>query len=135
MPRASLATAGATPDPAWRPPLASAGSAAEPAEALAERLAPEVLLLRGARERWVARAGRTTVGLSRLPIDECARYAADWLFGKAPASPREGFSAPLALRFTIDDPKAIIWRRRPEPPSRRAGSSATGSGTTPQWAA
>ena len=44
--------------------------------------------------------------LSGLAIGECARYVADWLRGKAPPSPRDGFSAPLLLRFAVDDLKA-----------------------------
>jgi len=64
------------------------------------------VLLRGAHQRWVAQHRRTTVGLSKLSTGENARYVADWLRGKAPASPREGFSAPLMLRFAIDDVKA-----------------------------
>jgi hypothetical protein len=64
------------------------------------------VLLRDAHQRWVARHGRTTVGLSGLPLSESARYIADWLRGKALESPRERFSAPLMLRFAIDDVKA-----------------------------
>ena len=52
------------------------------------------------------RHGRTTVGLSGLSIGDCGRYVADWLRGKAPPSPRDGFSAPLILRFAVDDLKA-----------------------------
>jgi hypothetical protein len=69
-------------------------------------LEAESVLLRGAHQRWVAQHHRTTVGLSGLPIGECARYVADWLRGRAPPSPREGFSAPLILRFAVDDVKA-----------------------------
>ena len=91
------------PDPAWRPPsIPAAGSA----DSLAARLEAESLLLRGAHERWIAQHGRTTVGLSGLPISECGPYVADWLRGKAPPSPREGFSAPLTVRFAVDDVKA-----------------------------
>ena len=54
----------------------------------------------------MAQYGRSTVGLSGLEIGECARYVADWLRGKAPPSPRDGFSAPLILRFAVDDLKA-----------------------------
>ena len=39
-------------------------------------------------------------------MSECARYVADWLRGKALPSPREGFSAPLMVRFAVDDVKA-----------------------------
>src|SRR5258708_37447580 len=54
----------------------------------------------------MAQYGRSTVGLSGLLIGECARYVAEWLRGKAPPSPRDGFSAPLILRFAVDDLKA-----------------------------
>jgi hypothetical protein len=97
----------AIPDPFWRPPLIPTAVAAGSAESLAARLETEILLLRGAHERWVAQHRRTTVGLSGLPIGESARYVADWLRGKAPPSPREGFSAPLILRFAVDDVKAF----------------------------
>jgi hypothetical protein len=96
----------AQPDPAWRPPFSPAAAAAGSAESLAARLEAEILLLRGGHERWVAQHGRTTVGLSGLPIGESTRYVADWLRGKAPPSPREGYSAPLILRFAVDDVKA-----------------------------
>jgi len=46
------------------------------------------------------------VGLSGLATGDCARYVADWLRGKGPPSPRDGFSAPLILRFAVDDLKA-----------------------------
>jgi hypothetical protein len=97
----------AIPDPSWRPPLIPTAVAAGSAESLAARLETEILLLRSAHERWVAQHRRTTVGLSGLPIGESARYVADWLRGKAPPSPREGFSAPLILRFAVDDVKAF----------------------------
>jgi hypothetical protein len=96
----------ATADPAWRPPFIPAAVATGPADSLAARLEAESVLLRDAHQRWVAQHHRTTVGLSGLPIGECARYVADWLRGRAPPSPREGFSAPLILRFAVDDVKA-----------------------------
>jgi hypothetical protein len=96
----------ATPDPAWHPPFIPAAVATGPADSLAARLEAESVLLRDAHQRWVAQHHRTTVGLSGLPIGECARYVADWLRGRAPPSPREGFSAPLILRFAVDDVKA-----------------------------
>jgi hypothetical protein len=69
-------------------------------------LEEEVLLLHGAHQRWMAQHGRSTIGLSGLAIAEAARYVADWLRGKKPPSPRDGFSAPLILRFAVDDLKA-----------------------------
>ena len=96
----------AQPDPAWNPPFIPATVAGGSADSLAARLEAEILLLRGAYDRWVAQHGRSTIGLSGLPMGECARYVADWLRGKAPPSPRDGFSAPLILRFAVDDVKA-----------------------------
>jgi hypothetical protein len=96
----------AQPDPTWRPPFIPATVAGGSADSLAARLEAETLSLRGAYDRGVAQRGRSTVGLSGLPVGECARYVADWLRGKAPPSPRDGFSAPLILRFAVDDVKA-----------------------------
>jgi hypothetical protein len=96
----------AQPDPAWQPPFMPAALTNGSAESLASRLEAEILLLRGAYQRWKAQYGRSTVGLSGLEIGECARYVGDWLRGKAPPSPRDGFSAPLILRFAVDDLKA-----------------------------
>jgi hypothetical protein len=96
----------ARPDPAWRPPFVLGAVASGSAEAHASRLEAEIPLLEGAHKRWMEQHGRSTVGLSGLAIGECARYVADWLRGKAPLSPRDGFSAPLVLRFAVDDLKA-----------------------------
>jgi hypothetical protein len=97
----------AQPDPAWQPPFMPATVANGDAESLSSRLEAEILLLQGAHRRWVEEHGRSTVGLTGLPIGDCARYVADWLRGKAPPSPRDGLSAPLILRFAVDDLKAF----------------------------
>ena len=113
-----------TPDPAWRPPFVSAMVAGGTAEALAEELLAEVVRLQEAHQRWMAQYGRSTVGLSGLPIAACAHYVADWLSGKAPPSPRDGFSAPLILRFAVDDLKAYFLEAAAEtgrPSSRQLG--------------
>jgi hypothetical protein len=96
----------AQPDPTWKPPFVSAAVAGGDVEELAAELQAEVSLLQDAHQRWMARYGRSTVGLSGLSIAKCARYVADWLSGNAPPSPRDGFSAPLILRFAVDDLKA-----------------------------
>jgi hypothetical protein len=125
----------ATQDPTWQPPFTPAAVSAGPA-ALAARLEAEILRLQGAHDRWVAQHRRTTVGLSGLPIGECTRYVADWLRGKTPPSPREGFSALLILRFGVDDVKAYCLEAAAAgaatPSSRQLGDwfwneSATGS--------
>lgn len=92
----------ARPDPAWQPPLAPTASSDAPAA----RLEGEIAQLRSAHDRWVVQHGRSTVGLSGLPVAECGRIVAAWLDGERPPSPRDGFSPILMLRFAVDDLKA-----------------------------
>jgi hypothetical protein len=96
----------AQPDPAWQPPV-SPTAAAKDASALAEGLEDGISRLADAHRRWVEHNHRTTVGLSRLTISEAAHYVAEWVRGKPPPSPREGYSAPLLMRFAVDDLKAF----------------------------
>lgn len=96
----------AQPDPAWQPPFVPTPVANGSVESLASQMEAEILLLQEAHRRWMQKRGRSTVGLSGFAIGDGGRYVADWLRGMAPPSPREGFSAPLLLRFTVDDLKA-----------------------------
>ncbi len=91
------------PDPDWRPPPIPAPPAAGLAEALAAQLEAEIPQLRDVHLCWLAQRGRTAVGLCGLSSADCGRYVANWLRGNAPPSPREAFSAPLMLRFAVDD--------------------------------
>ena len=83
-----------------RPPLAADGAT------IADALESELALLDGGYRRSMAERGRTTVGLSGLSIAEVGRYIAAWLRGDNPASPNAEMSAPLTLRFAVDDLKA-----------------------------
>jgi hypothetical protein len=94
------------PDPTWRAPFAKpdldGASATRLADALedeSERV--ETLYRRAAEERR-----RTIVGLSGLSVGEAGRYMASWLWGQTPESPTPEMSAPLTLRFAVDDLKA-----------------------------
>ena len=53
------------------------------------------------------RFGRTTVGLSRLPPEAWAPYAAQFLTGTVPDSPVSGLSPALVVRYVADDMKAL----------------------------
>ena len=117
----------ARPDPEWRPPLIGAGTRDRSAEGLAAALEAEIDQLRDAQARWIAQHHRTTVGLSGLSMIACARYVADWLRGKAPASPRDGFSPPLLLRFAVDDVKAYCLE------AAAAGSAKPSSRQLTDW--
>jgi len=98
----------ARPDPAWHPPALPGGAPDAAPEAIAARLEAEIALLAEPHRRFVEQHGRSAVALSGLPIGDCGRYVAGWLCGLAPPSPREGFSAPLLLRFAVDDVKAYF---------------------------
>jgi hypothetical protein len=111
----------ARPDPAWQPTFMPTEIANGSLGTLASRMEAEILLLQGAHRRWMEQHGRSTVGLSGFTIGESARYVANWLQGKAPPSPRDGFSAPLILRFAVDDLKAYGLE-----------AAAAGSGMRPQ---
>ena len=115
----------ALPDPAWRPPFVPAAVASGSAEALASRLEAEIPMLQGAHRRWTEQHGRSTVGLSGLAIGDCARYVADWLRGIAPPSPRDRFSAPLILRFAVDDLKAYCLEAAGAVSARPSSSQLT----------
>jgi hypothetical protein len=52
------------------------------------------------------RPERTIVGLGGLSIGEAGRYMASWLREQTPESPSAEMSAPLTLRFAVDDLKA-----------------------------
>ena len=115
----------ARPDPAWQPPFILATIANGSAESLASRLEAEILLLQGAHRRWTEQHGRSTVGLSGLAIGDCARYIADWLRSKAPPSPRDRFSAPLLLRFAVDDLKAYCLEAAGSGPAKPSSLQLT----------
>lgn len=93
-------------DPAWRPPPLAAVPAGGAPAALAAQLAAEISLLADAHRRWIAKHGRTTVGVSGFAVPELGRYIGDWLCGREPSSPRTGVSPILLLRFAADDLKA-----------------------------
>jgi hypothetical protein len=86
------------PDANWRAPLAADGNGTA--------LESEMAQIEGAYRRSVTERGRTTVGLTGLPIEAVGRYIAGWLRGAMPPSPVAGMSPPLALRFAVDDLKA-----------------------------
>ena len=115
-----------TPDPDWQPPFMPSVITDGSPETLASRLEAEMLLLRGAHERWTAQHGRTTVGVSSLVIADAAHYVAEWLRGRNPESLRDGFSAPLLLRFAVDDLKAYALEAAAagpaKPSSRQLGN-------------
>jgi hypothetical protein len=87
----------ARPDPRWRPPAATSPSNA---------LAGEIASLDAAHRRFLAAHGRTQLGLSGLSIAEAGEYIGAWSRGDSPASRNAEMSAPLLLRFAVDDMKA-----------------------------
>jgi hypothetical protein len=96
-------------DPGWRPPLAKARLADGSVGSLATQLPIEIDELESAYRSFVAQRGRTLVGLGGLSILEAGRYIAAWLRGVTPNSPIRDMSAPLVLRFAVDDLEAYYF--------------------------
>jgi fermentation-respiration switch protein FrsA (DUF1100 family) len=94
------------PDSAWRPPLAKPDLNGASATRLAAALEDEGARVETLYRRAAEEPGRTIVGLSGLSIGEAGRYMASWLRGQNPESPSAEMSAPLVLRFAVDDLKA-----------------------------
>lgn len=94
------------PDAAWRPPITSSFLSEEPNAALARWLREEIRLLAQAHQQWKARHNRTTVGLARVSIEECADFVGGWMTGAVTPSPWSDLSGSMMLRFCVDDLKA-----------------------------
>ena len=94
------------PDPEWRPPFAKPDLDGASAARLAAALEDESERVEGAYRRAAKKRERTIVGLSGLSVGEAGRYMAGWLRGQTPESTNAEMSAPLALRFAVDDLKA-----------------------------
>jgi hypothetical protein len=94
------------PDPAWRAPFAKPDLDGASATRLAGALEDESARIETLYQRAATNRERTIVGLSGLSIGEAGRYMAAWLRGETPESPSAEMSAPLTLRFAVDDLKA-----------------------------
>ena len=94
------------PDPEWRPPFAKPDLDGASAARLAAALEDESERVEAAYRRAAKKRDRTIVGLSGLSVGEAGRYMAGWLRGQTPESTNAEMSAPLALRFAVDDLKA-----------------------------
>ena len=94
------------PDPTWRPPFAKPDLDGASAARLAVALEDESEQVEAAFRRAAKERERTIVGLSGLSIAEAGRYMAGWLREQTPQSPNAEMSAPLTLRFAVDDLKA-----------------------------
>jgi hypothetical protein len=94
------------PDPAWRPPFAKPDLNGASTTRLADGLEDESERVEALYRRATEQRGRTIVGLSGLSIGQAGRYMASWLRGQALESPSAEMSAPLTLRFAVDDLKA-----------------------------
>lgn len=97
-----------TPD--WRPAVAlprSASPTSGDAVAWATAFGAELDIVGHVQRQAVEERGRTTVGLSRQPVEAWPAYAAGFLSGNLPA-PTPGLpSSALSLRFLCDDIKAF----------------------------
>jgi hypothetical protein len=86
-----------------RPPaLVSDAERSDPATLL-DRLKAEDAKIRPAYEKAVVARGRSTVGASRVPLDDLAAFLVGFLGSEVPASPVKGQTLPQTFRFALDD--------------------------------
>lgn len=71
-----------------------------------ESVAAEIEQLRDAHSEFLARAGRTTAGISGLPLADAARLIDEFEQGFTPANAEWAMSSMLLYRFAADDIKA-----------------------------
>ena len=92
----------------WAPPfdVTAAPVDLDDHATLDRALRQEVLAIAPFHQRFVTSNGRTTIGLSGIGIEACARLLAASLAGPAPASPDAAVSPVQALRWAVDDLKA-----------------------------
>jgi hypothetical protein len=113
------------PDPAWRAPFPKPDLDCTSATRLAAVLEDESARVEAIYRRAAKGRERTIVGLSGLSVGEAGRYMASWLRGQTPESPTPEMSAPLTLRFAVDDLKAayieVALSSSAKPSSRQLG--------------
>ncbi len=113
------------PDPAWRPPFAKTDLDGASVRQLATALEEESERVQAMYRCAAKERGRSIVGLSGLSVGEAGRYMASWLRGQTPESPSPEMSAPLMLRFAVDDLKAayieVALSGSAKPSSRQLG--------------
>tara|TARA_R110000868_G_scaffold404811_1_gene683390 strand:- start:37117 stop:37851 length:735 start_codon:yes stop_codon:yes gene_type:complete len=99
---------GTAPDKSWSPPATSFSNldALDVAD-LKRRLKDEIEILAPSYALAKKTRGRSSVGVSRLTIDEIAEHILSFLNGPHQESPREDLSSALVLRFGADDLKAF----------------------------
>ena len=72
----------------------------------------EMEALRPDYDAAVAKRGRTTVGASRLEIEDLAPFVAEFLNGEIPQSPRKGMPAIPLLKLVVEDLEAYYTETR-----------------------
>ncbi len=99
---------GEAPDPGWVCPVRLEG----------EDLATELKAVQPAHDRAVEKFGRTTVGVSGIPIDAAAAYLEAYDRPTPRPNPRTDLHDVLMLRFAADDLKAFYLEAAASGPGR-----------------
>jgi hypothetical protein len=96
--------------PGWRPQIAlpaRGGTLPTHGQEWVNALGAEMAAVRPHWDAARQRFRKTMVGNSRLPAEAWANYAAGFLAGEVPASPVEGLSPAVLLRYVADDLKSF----------------------------
>lgn len=115
---------GTEPDKNWSPPFRTEQRACLGTASALALLRDEIALLEPEFEKARQRRQRTTFGLARLSVDDCAAHIASFVDGPHEQSPRPDLSAAMALRFAVDDLKTFYMEaaaRNGQPSSQQIG--------------
>lgn len=99
---------GEAPDPGWVCPVRLEGT----------DLASEMSAVQPAHDRAVEKFGRTTVGVSGIPIEAAAAYLEAYDSATPEPNPRKDIHDVLMLRFAADDLKAFYLEAAASGPGR-----------------
>lgn len=112
---------------AWACPLElkaiSPSAELSPAD-LEQAFVREIIQLRPWYDQSVRQRGRTTVGVSRLDPDDCARFAAGFLSDSWPAAPHEEMTRGETLKHCCEDLRAYYFEAVAAQPGRLAATTS-----------
>lgn len=90
---------------------------------LRQSLLREIAQLRPWFELSVERRGRTTVGVSRLEMDDIARFITAFVAGTTPKKPHDDMTLGESLKHACEDLRAFYFEAVTAQPGRGTGSS------------
>ncbi len=92
-------------------------------EKLCASFKKEMLSIRPWYDLGVRKRGRTTVGVSKIPLDDLGDFICAFLKGETPDNPRKDIALPYTLNLATDDLKAYYFEALTTQPGQESPSS------------